>query len=159
MAESTTGSSVGVVDTGRVLSESKSGKQVGERLQRMNARWHEQLAISEQQREQAQAKLKKLGQDAQPSQVFKAQHELRMLELTIRHTQEMAQAELEGWSDFYQTALSQVLAAQIEVVGKAKSLSMVLTGPNAQMPFVAQAIDITADAIEHFDRAFNIEKV
>lgn len=150
---------VGVVDTSRVLAESKSGKAVGERLQKMNQRWHEQLAITEQQREQAQAKLKKLTKESQPSQVFKTQHELRMLELTMRHTQEMAQAELEAWSEFYQTALSQVLAAQLETIGKSKNLSMVLTGPNAQMPFVAATIDITQDAITAFDGAFNVDKL
>jgi len=151
--------SVGVVDTSRVLAESKSGKSVGERLQKMNQRWHEQLALSEQQREQAQAKIKKLTQGSQPSQIFKAQHELRMLELSMRHIQEKAQAELEAWSEFYQTALSQVLAQQIEAVGKAKKLLMVLTGPNAQMPFVAQTVDITKDAIEAFDKAFDADKI
>ena len=151
--------SVGVVDTSRVLAESKSGKSVGERLQKMNQRWHEQLALSEQQREQAQAKIKKLTQGSQPSQIFKAQHELRMLELSMRHIQEKAQAELEAWSEFYQTALSQVLAQQIEAVGKAKKLLMVLTGPNAQMPFVAQTVDITKDAIEAFDKAFDADKL
>jgi len=151
--------SVGVVDTSRVLAESKSGKAVGERLQKMNQRWHEQLALTEQQREQAQAKIKKLTQGSQPSQIFKAQHELRMLELSMRHIQEKAQAELEAWSEFYQTALSQVLAQQIEAVGKAKKLLMVLTGPNAQMPFVAQTVDITKDAIEAFDKAFDADKL
>lgn len=158
MADAQT-NTVGVVDTSRVLAESKSGKAVGERLQKMNQRWHEQLAVTEQQREQAQGKIKKLTKDSNPSQVFKAQHELRMLELTMRHTQEMAQAELEAWSEFYQTALSQVLATQIEAVGKQKNLSMVLTGPNAQMPFVAKSIDITADAIVAFDGAFNADKL
>jgi Skp family chaperone for outer membrane proteins len=151
--------SVGVVDTSRVLAESKSGKSVGERLQKMNQRWHEQLALTEQQREQAQAKVKKLTQGSQPSQIFKAQQELRMLELSMRHIQEKAQAELEAWSEFYQTALSQVLAQQIEAVGKAKKLLMVLTGPNAQMPFVAQTVDITKDAIEAFDKAFDADKL
>ncbi len=151
--------SVGVVDTSRVLAESKSGKSVGEKLQKMNQRWHEQLALTEQQREQAQAKIKKLDKSAQPSQVFKAQHELRMLELAMRHIQEKAQAELEAWSEFYQTALSQVLAQQIEAVGKSKNLMMVLTGPNAQMPFVASAVDITKDAIVAFDGAFDADKI
>jgi hypothetical protein len=125
----------------------------------MNQRWHEQLALTEQQREQAQAKVKKLTQGSQPSQIFKAQQELRMLELSMRHIQEKAQAELEAWSEFYQTALSQVLAQQIEAVGKAKKLLMVLTGPNAQMPFVAQTVDITKDAIEAFDKAFDADKL
>lgn len=150
---------IGVVDTSRVLAESKSGKSVGERLQKMNQRWQEQLALTEQQREQGQAKIKKLTQTSAPSQIFKAQHELRMLELSMRHIQEKAQAELEAWSEFYQTALSQVLAQQIEAVGKAKKLLMVLTGPNAQMPFVATTVDITKDAIEAFDKAFDADKL
>lgn len=151
--------SIGVVDTSRVLAESKSGKAVGEKLQKMNQRWHEQLAVTEQQREQAQAKIKKLDKSSAPSAVFKAQQELRMLELSMRHLQEKAQAELEAWSEFYQTALSQVLAQQIDAVGKAKKLLMVLTGPNAQMPFVASTVDITKDAITAFDSAFDTDKL
>lgn len=151
--------SIGVVDTSRVLAESKSGKAVGEKLQKMNQRWQEQLAVTEQQREQAQGKLKKLDKSSQPSTVFKTQHELRMLELSMRHIQEKAQAELEAWSEFYQTALSQVLAQQIDAVGKAKKLLMVLTGPNAQMPFVASTVDITKDAIAAFDAAFDTDKL
>ena len=151
--------SVGVVDTSRVLAESKSGKSVGEKLRKMNQRWHEQLALTEQQREQAQQKFKKLAQESLPSAIFKAQHELRMLEISMRHIQEKAQAELEAWSEFYQTSLSQVLAQQIEAVGRSKKLLMVLTGPNAQMPFVAETVDITKDAIVAFDGAFDADKL
>lgn len=145
---------IGVVDTGRVLNESKHGKAVGARLQQLGERWQQQIALAEQRLDDAQGRMGKLNQQSAPNQVFKAQHEVRMLELSLRHLQEQAQADLEGHSEYWQAALSQALTGELEKVGKAKNLAMVVTGPNAQVPFVAQTIDVTAAVVASFDQGF-----
>jgi Skp family chaperone for outer membrane proteins len=145
---------IGVVDTGRVLNDSKHGKAVGTRLQALGERWQGQITLAEQRLDDAHGRLKKLQQTAAQAQVFKAQHEIRMLELSLRHLQEQAQTDLEAHSDFWQATLSQALTIELEKVGKAKNLSMVVTGPNAQIPFVAQTLDVTAAVVQSFDQGF-----
>lgn len=145
---------VGVVDTGRVLSESKAGRVVSQKLQKINQRWQEQAGLSEQRLEEARTRLSKADDKTAMGSLFKMQHEVRMLEMGMRHLQESAQADLEAHSDFWQTSLSQTLAAELERIGKRLELSMVLTGPSAQIPFVAQTLDVTKDVIVDFDKAF-----
>lgn len=145
---------VGVVDTGRVLSESKAGRVVSQKLQKINQRWQEQAGLSEQRLEEARGRLGKADEKTPMASLFKMQHEVRMLEMGLRHLQESAQADLEAHSDFWQTSLSQTLAAELDRIGKRLELSMVLTGPSAQIPFVAQALDVTKDVIADFDKAF-----
>lgn len=145
---------VGVVDTGRVLSESKAGRIVSQKLQKINQRWQEQAGLSEQRLEEARTRLSKADDKTAMASLFKLQHEVRMLEMGMRHLQESAQADLEAHSDFWQTSLSQTLAGQLEQIGKRLELSMVLTGPSAQVPFVAQTLDVTKDVIVEFDKAF-----
>ena len=145
---------VGVVDTGRVLSESKAGRVVRQKLQKINQRWQEQAALAEQRLEEARTRLAKVDQKTPPASAFKMQHDVRMMELGLRHLQESAQADLEAHSDFWQASLSQTLAGVIDEVGKKRQLSMVLTGPNAQMPYVAETLDITSEVITQFDKDF-----
>jgi outer membrane protein len=145
---------IGVVDTNRVLAESKPGAVISGKLQQLSDKWQQQVALAEQRLEDVQGRLSKLPAGTPPQTVFKHQHENRMLELALRHTQELAQAELEAYSEFWQAALSQNLAKELDRVGKAKQLSMVVTGPNAQIPYVDATLDVTADVITAFNASF-----
>src|SRR3954469_9613925 len=111
---------IGVVDTNRVLTESKPGAVISGKLQQLSDKWQQQVALAEQRLDDAQGRLNKVTATTPPSTVFKQQHDVRMLELALRHTQELAQAELEGYSEYWQAALSQNLARELETVGKAK---------------------------------------
>ncbi|RYF49099.1 MAG: OmpH family outer membrane protein [Cytophagaceae bacterium] len=144
----------GVVDTGRVLGESKAGRIVSQKLQKINQRWQEQAGMAEQRLEEARARLGKADDKTPMATMFKMQHEVRMMEMGLRHLQESAQADLEAHSDFWQTSLSQTLAGELERIGKKLELSMVYTGPSAQIPYVAEALDITKEVIVEFDKAF-----
>ena len=145
---------IGVVDTNRVLAESKPGTVISGKLQQLSGKWQQQVALAEQRLEDVQGRLSKLTANTPAQTVFKQQHEARMLELALRHTQELAQAELEAYSEFWQAALSQNLAQELDRVGKAKKLSMVVTGPNAQIPYVDSTLDVTADVITAFNASF-----
>jgi Skp family chaperone for outer membrane proteins len=145
---------VGVVDTGRVLGESKAGRIVSQKLQKINQRWQEQAGMTEQRLEEARARLGKADDKTPMANMFKMQHEVRMMEMGMRHLQESAQADLEAHSEFWQTSLSQTLAGELERIGKKLELSMVHTGPSAQIPYVAEALDITKEVIVEFDKAF-----
>src|SRR4051812_12436742 len=109
---------IGVVDTNRVLAESKPGAVISGKLQQLSDKWQQQVALAEQRLDDARGRLGKLPPSSPPQSVFKQQHEARMLELALRHTQELAQAELEAYSEFWQASLSQALAAELEKVGK-----------------------------------------
>jgi Skp family chaperone for outer membrane proteins len=148
---------IGVVDTNRVLAESKPGAVISGKLQQLSDKWQQQVALAEQRLDDAQNRLSKLTAATPPPTAFKQQHEARMLELALRHTQELAQAELEAYSEYWQAALSQNLAQELDRVGKAKKLSLVVTGPNAQIPYVDTALDVTTDVIAAFNASFKEE--
>lgn len=148
---------VGVVETGRVLAESNAGKTVGKELQRRGQKWQEQLAVAEEQLEQDK---KKHGEQAEKMAVkdrFKLELQIRMTSEKLTQMQKMAQIELEAYSEYYQASLSQTLAGVLDSLGKEKKYDLILTGPNAQMPFVGQTSDITAEAIKRFDAGFKME--
>lgn len=147
----------GVVDTGRVLSESKAGRIVSQKLQKINQHWQEQAGLAEQRLDEARGRLSKADDKTSMASLFKMQHEVRMLEMGMRHLQESAQADLEAHSDFWQTSLSQTLAGELDAIGKRLDMSMVLTGPSAQIPFVAPTLDVTKEVIVEFDKAFKDE--
>lgn len=150
---------VGVVDTGRVLAESNAGKTVAKELQRRGQGWQEQLAVTEQQVEQDRSKLKDQGQKLSPKERFVLELKVRLGGEMLSQLQKRAQIELEAYSEFYQAVLSQTLAGVLDILGKEKSYGLILTGPNAQMPFVGDANDITAEAIKRFDANFKMDQI
>lgn len=145
---------VGIVDTGRVLNESKAGKFVSNKLQELNRSWQEKASLLEQQLIEAKKRLSKDDAKTPLPKLFKHRHEVRMLEMELNHLQQSAQTDLEAHSEFWQTSLSQTLSSELENYGKKLQLSMVLTGPSAQIPFVATTIDITEKIIVEFDKVF-----
>lgn len=150
---------IGVVETSRVLAESKSGKHVGKELQTRGAGWQERMAVAEQQRDQDQDNLGKNSAKMSPKERFKLELKLRMGTEQLGQMQKLAQLELESYSEFYQAMLSQTLAAVLDTLGKEKDFALILTGPSAQMPFVGKTVDITDEAIKRFDAAFKPDQV
>lgn len=150
---------VGVVDTGRVLAESNAGKAVAKELQRRGQSWQEQLAVTEEQVEQDRKKLKEQGQKLAAKERFSLELKARLGSEMLQQLQKRAQIELEAYSEFYQAVLSQTLAGVLDVLGKEKSYGLILTGPNAQMPFVGESNDITLEAIKRFDANFKMEQL
>lgn len=147
----------GVVNTSRILAESNSGKTVAKKIQAQTARWQEQLSLAEQRLEDAQKRVEKLDPKTSRGTAFKTQHEVRMLQMGLRHLQESAQADLEAYSEFWQSALSQQIATAIDEVALGKKLAMVVTGPNAQTPYIAPELDISAEVTAVFDRNYRDE--
>ena len=150
---------VGVVDTGRVLAESNAGKTVAKELQRRGQSWQEQLAVTEEQVEQDRKKHKDQSAKMAPKERFSLELKIRLGGETVQQMQKRAQIELEGYSEFYQAVLSQTLAGVLDALGKEQSYSLILTGPNAQMPFVGEKNDITVEAIKRFDAAFKMDQI
>lgn len=150
---------IGVVETSRVLAESQSGKFVGGQLQQRGAGWQERMAVAEQQREQDQDNLQKNAAKLAPKERFKLELKIRMGAEQLGQMQKLAQLELEAYSEFYQAMLSQTLAGVLDALGKEKQYALILTGPNAQMPFVGASVDITDEAIKRFDQAFKQDAI
>src|SRR5688572_27693945 len=92
---------IGFVDITRILEDSKRGKSLMEKLNKVAQRWQGSTDLLEKKLQQANDRLQTMQQSPNPSALFEVSHKMRLYRAELNQLQERAEMDLSGLSEFF----------------------------------------------------------
>ena len=144
-------SKVAVIHLGRLLDESKRGKDLSESLRAMADKWKRQETELQQEISTCRQKIGQLGPEDPSEARFQLARKLRMQELEINYQQQKARLDLESRRDAARSRVLDELQPLLARLVEERGVSVVLTIPRPEVAYASPAIDLTADLLDLYD--------
>jgi outer membrane protein len=146
--------SVGVINLNRILDESKRGRTLSERLRAFAEKSQSDITALEAKLQKARQDLAKAPPQIAPESLFKLQRDVRATELELRQAHERSRFEVEAQREQARSTVLREASPLLSELANERGLTLVLTIPTEQVAFAAPAIDLTAELLGRFDKAF-----